>query len=195
MKTVCLDPGHGPGCVNGAPDGSYKEFEFAWDISWRMEAHLKRCGVRVVVTREEAGYPSLAERAACSDRAGADLFLSLHSNASGGGGWSQPRGLLAYTSAAGEDAPRNRAARAILARLAEEGIALRGAGLAHNAYTVLVRTSAPAVLMEYGFHTSREDVADLKRPAYRARLALATARGVCDFLGIPWAEESGEAPW
>ncbi|KAB4867678.1 hypothetical protein GAG84_26325, partial [Bacteroides thetaiotaomicron] len=34
-KKVCLDPGHGPGCVNGSPDGSYKEHEFAWDMSQR----------------------------------------------------------------------------------------------------------------------------------------------------------------
>lgn len=35
-KTVCLDPGHGPGCVNGSPDRSYKEYEFAWRSEERV---------------------------------------------------------------------------------------------------------------------------------------------------------------
>lgn len=194
-KTVCLDPGHGPGCVNGSSDGSYKEHEFAWDMARRVRALLEERGVGVVLTRTEEGYPSLTERAGISNRAGADLFLSLHSNAAGNGGWYKASGLLAYTSAAGAEAPRNLAAGAILARLSAAGVALRGSGLAHNGYAVLVKTTAPAVLMEYGFHTSRTDVPLLQSAAHRDRLALATAQGVCDFLGVPWTAGDAPEPW
>lgn len=194
-RTVCLDPGHGPGCVNGAPDGSYKEYEFAWDMSRRLRAHLERCGVNVIMTKEETGYPSLNERIRISNAAAVDLFVSLHSNAQGGTGWGTARGLMIYTSQGPLTAARNVAAMDILDAMKEAGVALHGSGLAHNIeYAVLRGTTAPAVLIEYGFHTNREDVALLRDGAYRAKLAEATARGVCNFLGVEWAPETSEAP-
>ena len=191
-KKVCLDPGHGPVCVNGSPDGSYKEHEFAWDMSQRVRAHLERCGVTVVMTRDGTGYPSLTERCGISNKAGADLFVSLHSNASGDGkNWTSPSGYLIYTSAGPETAARNAAARAVLKRVREAGIAVRGGGLEHNLeYAVLKGTTAPAMIIEHGFHTNREDTALLKTGNYRAKLAEADARGVLDFLGLPWVAET-----
>lgn len=185
VKTVCLDPGHGPGTVNGSPDGSYKEKEFTWDMYKRLRPLLEASGVKVISTRNENETPALLERAAVSNKAGADLFVSLHSNAFGFGDWDSARGLLIYTSAAGDSAGRNKAARAILARMAEAGVSLHGSGLAHNMeYTVLTATVAPAMIVEYGFHTNKEDAGLLKQSAYRDKLALATAQGVCDYLGI-----------
>ena len=54
--------------------------------------------------------------------------------------------------------------------------------------TVLVETDAPACLIEYGFHTNREDTALLKDSTYRDKLARATAHGICDWLGVEWKE-------
>lgn len=190
--TVCLDPGHGPDTVNGSPDGSYKEREFAWDMYTRLWPLLEQQGIGVVCTRRQDSKPSLTERANVSNRAGADLFVSLHSNAEGGTGWGTARGLLVYTSAAGDTAARNVAAKAILERMREAGVAISGGGVLHQIeYTVLAKTTAPAVLIEYGFHTSRADVALLRDSAYRDKLAEATARGVCDFLGVAWIVGAG----
>lgn len=186
---VCLDPGHGPDTVNGSPDGSYKEREFAWDMYTRLRPLLEQQGIGVVCTRRQDNKPSLTERANVSNRAGADLFVSLHSNAEGGAGWGTACGLLVYTSAPPDTAARNVAARAILARMREAGVAISGGGLLHQIeYTVLAKTTAPAVLIEYGFHTNREDVTLLRDGAYRDKLAEATAKGVCDFLGVSWAD-------
>jgi N-acetylmuramoyl-L-alanine amidase len=188
-KTVCLDPGHGPGCVNGSPDGSYKEYEFAWDMSQRVKAHLERCGVKVVMTKGENGYPTLTERADVSNKAKADLFVSFHSNAEGITGWGTARGFLIYTSSGPETAARNVAAKSIIARTQAAGVSIKGTGLLHETYTVLTKTNAPAVLIEHGFHTNKEDVALLKSDAHRATLAEATTKGVCDFLGVAWVDK------
>lgn len=189
---VCIDPGHGPGTVNGSPDGTYKETEFAWDMGGRITGLLEAAGVSVLLTRMEDAKPSLTQRAMVSNNMGADLFVSLHSNAAGNAGWSSPSGLLIYTSRPGEEAGRNRVARAILAKMNEAGIKLFGNGLAHNGYTVLTATAAPAVLIEYGFHTSKDDVAHLKDTAYRDKLAKATVAGILDYLGLSEAEEDRE---
>lgn len=197
-KTVCLDPGHGvesPGKCS--PDKSYYEHEFALDMARRIQAHLERCGVRVVLTRTDEHCPTgkadtndLLKRVAISDAAGADLFVSIHSNASGNE-WSNASGLMIYTSAGPETASRNVAAKAVLARMTEGVVELRGGPLVHDIELVVTRkTVAPAMLIEYGFHTNRTEVGLLKKSSYRAKLAEATAKGVCDFLGVAWAAES-----
>lgn len=194
QAVVCLDPGHGPDTVNGSPDGAYKEREFTWDMYLRLRRLLEGRGIRVVGTRKEWEKPSLTRRAQISNESGADLFVSIHSNAAGSG-WSEPQGLMIYTSAPGPEAPRNIAARDILDSLERAGISIWGSGLAHEPFTVLVKTIAPAVLIEFGFHTNREEVLLLMDPAYREKLALATARGICSFLGVAWEEPDRPAPW
>lgn len=193
---VCLDPGHGPGTVNGSPDGSYKEREFAWDMGQRVKAILEEQGVEVVLTRTADSKPSLTERAQVSNAAGADCLVSLHSNAEAGSGWGSARGLMVYTSAGPTNAPRNILARDIIDRMEEVGVLVRSAPLAYNIdLTVLVRADAPACLIEYGFHTNQEDVELLKDSDYRDRLAEATAHGICDWLGVEWTEpETPEEP-
>lgn len=197
--TVCLDPGHGPDSPNKSPDGTYYEHEFAWDLAQRIKPILEGRGVKVVVTRTKDTHPSLTARAAVSNDAGADLLVSLHSNAYGTGGWTSPSGLMIYTSAAGETAGRNKAARAILARMEAGGVTLHKNSLAHEGFTVLVKAIAPAVLIEYGFHTNQTDVELLKSSDYRDELARATADGICDYLGVailptPPAETQEDKP-
>ena len=187
---VCLDPGHGPGCVNGSLDGSYKECEFTWDLYTRLRPLLEEQGITVVSTREiESDYPGLSARASVSNRAGADLFVSLHSNAAG----SSARGFVAFTSAPPETAVRNKLAAAIIGRIRAAGVVIWGSGLAHELYTVLASTTAPAVLLEYGFHTNDQDVALLKDGSYRDKLAQATCAGICDYLGLEVKEPDGES--
>ena len=188
-KIVCLDPGHGPDTVNGSPDGTYKEREFAWDMGQRIKALLEAQGVSVAVTRTEDAKPSLTERAAVSNAAGADCLVSLHSNAAGNGGWYDAQGLMIYTSAGPDYAPRNVLAMDIIDRMKEAGVLVRSTPIVHDmGLTVLVETDAPACLIEYGFHTNREDTALLKDSTYRDKLARATARGICDWLGVDWKE-------
>lgn len=190
---VCLDPGHGPDTVNGSPDGSYKEQEFAWDMGQRIKKLLEAQGVEVKLTRTKDNKPSLTERAQVSNAWGAGVFVSLHSNAAGNDGWYDARGLSCITSSGPESANRNKLAGAILNRAQKAGVVLRSNSPAHDmSLTVLVKTDAPAVLIEYGFHTNREDVALLKDPAYRDTLAKITAQGVCDYLGVAWVEKETE---
>ena len=190
-KTVCLDPGHGPGCVNGAPDGSYKEQEFTWDMYTRIAPLLEARGVHTICTRTEDSSPSLTERAGVSNRAGADCYVSLHSNAAGNDGWYDASGLEIYTSAGPETAQRNVLASALAEAFRAAGVALRSSPIKHQMYTVLAKTDAPACLIEYGFHTSKADVEKLKDSSYRDRLAEATARGICAWLGVTWQEPAG----
>ena len=187
-KIVCLDPGHGPDTVNGSPDGTYKEKEFAWNMYTRISPLLEARGVHTICTRTEDTNPSLTERANVSNKANATCYVSLHSNAAGNDGWYNASGLEIYTSQGPMTAQRNILASDLVNAFHAAGVSLRSSPIKHQMYTVLAKTDAPACLIEYGFHTSKEDVEKLKDSDYRDKLAEATAKGICTYLGVEWEE-------
>ncbi len=186
---VCFDPGHGPKTPNGSPDGTYKEQEFAWDMYTRIRSLLEVQGIEVVGTRKQTVKPSLTNRAKISNNANADLFVSIHTNAAGSG-WNSARGFELFTSNPGDSAGRNILANKIIKCIEDAGVVMRLRPLLHKNFTVLTKTIAPACLIEYGFHTNREEVALLKDDTYRDKLAVATAKGICEYLGIQYAEQT-----
>ena len=193
--TVCLDPGHGPGNVNGSPDGTYKEWEFTWDMAQRIKPLLEAQGVGVVLTKTADNYPSLTERAETSNKAQPDCFVSIHTNAAGEGGWSSASGLEIYTSAGPMTAQRNVLASGLVNAFHAAGVTLRSEPIKHEMYTVLAKTDAPACLIEYGFHTNKADVEYLKDTKYRDKLAEATAKGICTYLNVNWKKDEPVSDW
>jgi N-acetylmuramoyl-L-alanine amidase len=78
---VVIDAGHG-GHDPGARSNGIAEAELALDVALRLEKRLRERGVDVVLTRRTSTFIALDERTAIANRAGADLFLSIHANAS-----------------------------------------------------------------------------------------------------------------
>lgn len=192
-KKVVLDAGHDSYNTNQSPDGSYYEHEFALDIAKRMQAILTRHGVEVTMTRKTGESVSLSKRCQMANAIdGLDLFVSLHSNASGNGGWSSANGWCIYTSSANVKAGRNIAANAIIARIREAGITTRPTALVHDRFTVLTDTTAPAVLIEHGFHTNQAETKLLKDSAYRDKLSVAECKGILDYIGIAYDGQDEE---
>jgi N-acetylmuramoyl-L-alanine amidase len=81
VARIVLDPGHG-GHDPGAKARGIEEADLVLDVALRLEALLKDAGVEVLMTRRMNTFVALEERTAIANRAGADLFLSIHSNAS-----------------------------------------------------------------------------------------------------------------
>jgi N-acetylmuramoyl-L-alanine amidase len=79
---IVIDAGHG-GRDPGAQGPGYTEANLTLDIALRLERLLaKEPGVEVVLTRRTDEYVGLQERTAIANREGADLFVSIHANAS-----------------------------------------------------------------------------------------------------------------
>ena len=193
-KHVCLDPGHYSGIAGKrSPDGTYAEHEFNLDMAKRMKQILERCGITVSLTRDKDVDVTLQKRVQIANAIrNLDLFFSIHTNAAGNDGWYSARGYIIYTSQAGDTAKRNIAAKKILAQAKGAGIVIRGAGISHSGLYVLRYTTAPAVLVEHGFHTNQEETALLKTDAYREKLAIVDCKGICDYLGIAFVEEKAK---
>ena len=82
VSRIVLDPGHG-GHDPGARGSGLNEAELTLDVALRLKKLLeKQPGVEVVMTREKNIYIPLEERTAIANREAADLFLSIHANAS-----------------------------------------------------------------------------------------------------------------
>jgi N-acetylmuramoyl-L-alanine amidase len=83
LGTIVIDPGHG-GEDNGTKgvNGS-REKDLTLQVARRLEAAIEsRLGIRVLLTREDDRSVPLGDRTALANTNKADLFLSLHVNAS-----------------------------------------------------------------------------------------------------------------
>ena len=82
ISRIVLDPGHG-GHDPGARANGLSEAELVLDVTLRLKALLeKEPGIEVTLTRDKDVFIPLEERTAIANRTGADLFLSIHANAS-----------------------------------------------------------------------------------------------------------------
>jgi len=82
VSRIVIDPGHG-GHDPGAQGRGITETELVLDVALRLEALLQKIpGVEVILTRRTDEFVALPERTAMANREAADLFLSIHANAS-----------------------------------------------------------------------------------------------------------------
>lgn len=81
VSRVVIDPGHG-GQDPGAKQDTLVEAELVLDVALRLEQLLLKDGIEVILTRRSNVYVALEERPAIAAREAADLYLSIHANAS-----------------------------------------------------------------------------------------------------------------
>jgi N-acetylmuramoyl-L-alanine amidase len=93
VSRVVIDAGHG-GHDPGAHGHGITESELTLDVAVRLRKLLEaQPGMEVVMTRDTDVFIPLEERTAIANREGADLFLSIHANASRN---AQARGIETY---------------------------------------------------------------------------------------------------
>jgi N-acetylmuramoyl-L-alanine amidase len=93
ISRIVIDAGHG-GHDPGAMSNGISESELTLDVALRLSRLLEnQPGVDVVMTRSTDVFIPLEERTAIANREGADLFLSVHANASRN---SKARGVETY---------------------------------------------------------------------------------------------------
>jgi N-acetylmuramoyl-L-alanine amidase len=185
--SVVLDPGHGAETVGKrSPDNSVLEYAFNRDMAARVKAQLERHGVETILTVTNDVDMPLQERCDVANAYGADAFVSLHANADGNGkSWTKPNGWEIYVYKKGSFSEQ--LANAIHSEtIPASGLADRGVKDAR--YYVIRNVNMPAVRIEHAFYTNQTDIALLKSPEFRERLAVMDAKGILRFLGVQWLE-------
>jgi N-acetylmuramoyl-L-alanine amidase len=157
VSRAVLDPGHGGRDTGAVGPTGVVEKDVTLDIAHRAAQVLVSQGIEVLLTRDDDRYVPLEERAARANAFSADLFVSIHCNASEGRG---RRGVETYVL----DATRDEIAARVAARenemtpsaSAELGQMLSGLRLVDQARRstqfahLLQRAATSAIRTRYG---------------------------------------------
>ncbi len=81
FDTVVIDAGHGGDDVGARGAEGLLEKDLVLDIAHRLAERFAGNGLRVVLTRRDDTFVSLEERTSIANDARADLFISIHANA------------------------------------------------------------------------------------------------------------------
>lgn len=188
MPKICLDPGHNTtGPDTGAAGNYLREAWLTLDICQRIKPLLQVNGFEVVMTREgdfvngphDTLNQSLQTRCDIANKAGADLFISVHVNAGGGSGEE-------VYHFPGSTNGQRLAGIALYYLVQQCGWYNRGIKAAK--FIVLEKTKMPAILTENGFIDNVSDASLLVAEDFRQRIAIAHAKAVCDYFGRTYKE-------
>jgi len=197
-RRVCIDPGHG-GEDPGAQAGGFKEKDIVLSYALELDLVLREAGHRTLLTRDRDVFIPLRRRAEMANEWAADAFVSLHANASrdpaAHGAW------VIHDDDTAEEAGIA-LARSIFRRLAEvpgvpdadpeeEVYADATPWVGGRELAVLSRTRMPAVLVELGFMTNRQDLQELRDASTRSAIIRAIAAGVESWLLTRVLEREG----
>ena len=169
-NVVFLDPGHG-GRDPGAVYNGLREKDLNMSIYRKLRAELEKLGYTVLTSRDSDVYVDyVTERSEMVNKTDADVFISIHFNATGVPGANRS-GVETYIYEPDEDVtPRiNKVAHDDPTRLSESKrladnihnsvVSVAGAndrGVRGANYAVLRETVKPAVLLELGYMDSPE---------------------------------------
>lgn len=168
---IMLDAGHGPETLGKrTPDGKMKEFEFNWAIVQLVKEELKQCEVVAILSHAGTSDVLLHERTELANRLEVHAFISIHANAYGTV-WNEVSGIETFTYTK----PSEQSKR--LATLIQESlcsITMRNnRGVKQADFAVVRDTKMPAVLVECGFMTNKEEASLLQSTTYRILCAKA----------------------
>ncbi|WP_207421300.1 N-acetylmuramoyl-L-alanine amidase family protein [Desertivirga brevis] len=158
---VVLDPGHG-GRDSATKVDSFYEKDVVLNIAHEVKAQLQARGHQVIMTRETDVFIPLTERA----KVKGDIFISLHANTVperiGPSVRSMIKGIEIFTEGNMPDAilidKSKKLAGCLWNSLNDvEGMNVRG-NVKQKSLAVLRYNSTPAVLIELGYLTNKEDL-------------------------------------
>jgi N-acetylmuramoyl-L-alanine amidase len=84
IKRIVIDPGHGGHDTGTISAGGLREKDLVLDVARKLRAYIKKNypAVEVILTRDTDRFVALEERTAIANSRHADLFISIHANAS-----------------------------------------------------------------------------------------------------------------
>ena len=211
VKTIVIDPGHG-GKDPGAVSQTRHEKQIVLSLSKTLRDLLVKKGYNVRLTRETDVFLPLRKRTQFATSQKADLFISIHTNASTA---RSAAGIETYYLALASDESARRTAMrenagaeynmkeldALVGRILKEskstesrrlaeliqaqlasGKQVKNRGVKHAPFVVLIGTKVPAVLVEVGFISNPTEGRKLTTKAYQRQLATAIAKGIEQYI-------------
>lgn len=193
-NVVFLDPGHG-GRDPGAVYNGLREKDLNMSIYRKLRSELEKLGYTVLTSRDSDVYVDyVTERSEMVNKTDADVFISIHFNATGVPGANRS-GVETYiyepdegitpriNKVAHDDPTRLSESKRLADNIHNSVVSVAGAndrGVHGSNYAVLRETVKPAVLIELGYMDSPEykKISDDK---YQSKLVEGLVKGLRNF--------------
>lgn len=184
QRVILLDAGHGgwdPG-KTGTTGADEKELNLA--VVEKLQGLLEQGGATVLLTRDtdealgKGKREDMAQRKKLANETRAEILVSIHQNAFPS---ASAKGAQVFYHASGE-------AGKLLAECIQESLRERVDGSnqrqakQNKDYYILRTTEIPAVIVECGFLSNREEEALLNAESYQEKLAWAIYCGILDYF-------------
>lgn len=203
IYTICLDPGHG-GKDSGNRVGGFfsrrSEKTYTLLLAQELRGQLKRAGFNVVLTRTDDTFVDLPARPALANRRGADLFVSLHFNATETGK-NAVAGPETYcitpvgassSNAQGEGADHGACVanlyenKSLLLAYQVQKSLVKNLGVPDRSvrrarFAVLRDATMPAILIESGYMTNPTEGQKIFDANYRRQIAAAIVKAILTY--------------
>ena len=193
---LILDSGHSHDTKGKkAFDNSLYEWDFNNNMQYALKKRAEEHGITVKLTNPNPSTVSdisLTTRATTANNFYKNLnkpnalFLSLHANAYGST-WNTARGIEVYHASNASQNSKNAAkylCDSIYNDMKNIDINFKNRGVKCQDFTVIYKTITPAVLIEYGFYSNKDDLKILKNN--QSDLVEATVKAICKYFGIKY---------
>ena len=193
QKVIFLDPGHG-GKDPGAQYLGLKEKDLTLQVSQQLKTKLESLGYTVIMSRSTDVFVDfVTERSKMSNETNADMFISIHFNATGHGLDSGEDGIQTYTYLPTRNIPsvinkkwhdnptRLKYSYKLGSYIHQSVLATtqaKDAGLLAKSFAVLRETNKPAVLLELGYMDDSKESQKIRTKEYQQKLVDGIVQGI-----------------
>ncbi|MBT2693607.1 N-acetylmuramoyl-L-alanine amidase [Bacillus sp. ISL-55] len=190
---IMLDAGHGyntPG--KRSPDGM-REYEFNRAVAnYAKQLLADYKNVTVYFSHSDQRDVSLKARTDKANSLNVDIFVSIHANAFGGGGWSNVGGIETFVYPTRPPVAYQLAQKIQRHLVIATGLDNRGVKTAD--FHVLRETKMDAVLVECGFMTNRNEIKLLRSETYRKTIAEGIVKALAEQFKLQRKANAAPAP-
>lgn len=184
-KTIVLDPGHGgkdPGAIS--PNGT-KEKDVNLILGLKTQALLESLGYEVIMTRTNDTFIDLYERANIANRNNADMFISIHHNATIN---NAINGLEILYCPRGQGTAKVEDQYPLAEALSESIIELIGGnnrGIFQKPALIVTReANMPAALVEVGYLSNSADEARILNDGFQNKVVEGIVLGIQNYFDM-----------
>ena len=172
-KIVVVDAGHG-GKMPGAVKKNIIEKDLNLAIVLKLKEVIEQADnqdIKVLYTRLEDVNPSYADRVGLANKLNADLFISVHNNASSTGKFNDENGTMVLYSQGEPNDVSKRFAEICLKNVTEMTGSKRLGLVKGNDIYVVRESEVPVALIEVGFMTNTKELDNLCSASYQYKIA------------------------
>ncbi|MDQ0414574.1 N-acetylmuramoyl-L-alanine amidase [Mesobacillus stamsii] len=180
---IMLDAGHGYNTQGKrSPDGM-REYEFNRAVANYAKSVLDGYeNTTVYFAHSDSADVPLVTRTNRANELKVDVFVSIHANAFGAGGWDSASGIETFVYTSKPKEAYDLAIKVQNNLLRASGLPNRGVKTAN--FHVLRETHMTAILAECGFMTNKTDQSKLKSESYRKSAAQAIVDALVAQYGL-----------